>query len=89
MARTITCQVKLQRGNISLDFNENSYEGNPLLCGTPLHNNCSEKESPSQRMSNDEREDDGFIDVDVFYASFGAGGFTSLKIALTLATAFW
>jgi len=40
-------------------------------------------------MSNNEREDDGFIDMDVFYASFGGGGFTSLKIALTLATVFW
>ena len=52
-------------------FDESSYEGNPLLCGPPLQNKCSEEESPSQPMPNDEREDDGFIDMDVFYVSFG------------------
>jgi hypothetical protein len=53
-------------------FNESSYEGNPLLYGAPLQNYyCSEEESPSQPMPNDEQEDDGFIDMDVLYVSFG------------------
>ncbi|KAG6773107.1 hypothetical protein POTOM_020361 [Populus tomentosa] len=53
-------------------FDESSYEGNPLLCGAPLQNYyCSEEESPSQPMPNDEQEDDGFIDMNVFYVSFG------------------
>uniref|UniRef100_A0A6N2KVW8 Leucine-rich repeat-containing N-terminal plant-type domain-containing protein n=1 Tax=Salix viminalis TaxID=40686 RepID=A0A6N2KVW8_SALVM len=60
-------EMKAQFGT----FDESSYEGNPLLCGPPLRNKCSEEESPSQPMPHDEREDDGFIDMEVFYVSFG------------------
>ncbi|KAG6774925.1 hypothetical protein POTOM_018343 [Populus tomentosa] len=52
-------------------FDESSYEGNPFLCGPPLQKKCGEEESPSQPMHNDEREGDGFIDMNVFYVSFG------------------
>ncbi|KAG6737180.1 hypothetical protein POTOM_059781 [Populus tomentosa] len=47
------------------------YEGNPLLCGPPLRNNCSEEAVPSQLVPNDEQGDDGFIDIDFFYINFG------------------
>ncbi|XP_011044904.1 PREDICTED: LRR receptor-like serine/threonine-protein kinase GSO2 [Populus euphratica] len=49
---------------------ENSYEGNPFLCGPPLRNNCSEEAEPSQPVPNDEQGDDGFIDMEFFYISF-------------------
>jgi hypothetical protein len=50
---------------------ENCYEGNPFLCGPPLRNNCSEEAVPSQPVPNDEQGDDGFIDMEFFYISFG------------------
>ncbi|KAG6782043.1 hypothetical protein POTOM_011430 [Populus tomentosa] len=49
---------------------ENCYEGNPLLCGPPLRNNCSEEAVSSQPVPNNEQGDDGFIDMDFFYISF-------------------
>uniref|UniRef100_A0A2K2B0P1 FHA domain-containing protein n=1 Tax=Populus trichocarpa TaxID=3694 RepID=A0A2K2B0P1_POPTR len=50
---------------------ENCYEGNPFLCGPPLRNNCSEEAVPLQPVPNDEQGDDGFIDMEFFYISFG------------------
>lgn len=56
-------------------FDESNCEGNPFLCGPPLRSNCGEIESePSTPMpddSNGEREDDGPIDTNIFYISFG------------------
>ncbi|KAG6735675.1 hypothetical protein POTOM_061677 [Populus tomentosa] len=52
-------------------FDESCYEGNPFLCGPPLQNNCSEEVVPSQLVPNDEQGDDGFIDMEFFYISFG------------------
>jgi len=52
-------------------FDESCYEGNPFLCGPPLRNNCSEEAVPSQPVPNDEQGDDGFIDMEFFYISFG------------------
>ncbi|XP_061980429.1 cuscuta receptor 1-like isoform X2 [Populus nigra] len=53
-------------------FDESCYEGNLFLCGPPLRNNCSEEAVPSQPVPNDEQGDDGFIDMEFFYISFGA-----------------
>ncbi|KAG6780339.1 hypothetical protein POTOM_013193 [Populus tomentosa] len=52
-------------------FDESSYEGNPFLCGPPLRNNCSEEAASSQPVLDDEQGDDGFIDMEFFYISFG------------------
>ncbi|KAI5593576.1 hypothetical protein BDE02_03G023000 [Populus trichocarpa] len=52
-------------------FDESCYEGNPFLCGPPLRNNCSEEVVSSLPVLNDEQRDDGFIDMEFFYISFG------------------
>jgi len=52
-------------------FDESCYEGNPFLCGPPLPNNCSKEVVLSQSVPNDEQGDDGFIDMEFFYISFG------------------
>jgi Leucine-rich repeat (LRR) protein len=52
-------------------FDESCYEGNPFLCGPPLRNNCSEEAVASHPVPNDEQGDDGFIDMEFFYISFG------------------
>jgi hypothetical protein len=52
-------------------FDESCYEGNPFLCGPPLQNNCSEEAVLSQLMPDDEQGDDGFINMEFFYISFG------------------
>jgi len=62
-----TLERKYQFGT----FDESCYEGNPFLCGPPLRNNCSEEAVSSQPVPNDEQGDDGFIDMEFFYISFG------------------
>ncbi|XP_034929564.2 cuscuta receptor 1-like [Populus alba] len=52
-------------------FDESSYEGNHFLCGPPLRNNCSAEAVLSQPVPDDEQGDDGFIDMEFFYISFG------------------
>ncbi|MCD7451672.1 hypothetical protein HAX54_012993 [Datura stramonium] len=53
-------------------FSESSYEGNPFLCGPPLHINCMEtKETPISPPDMDCCKDDtGFLDMESFYISF-------------------
>ncbi|KAJ0031877.1 hypothetical protein Pint_14460 [Pistacia integerrima] len=52
-------------------FEENSYEGNPLLCGPPLPK-CDANGSSSSmpRASTENNEDNNFIDMEIFYISF-------------------
>ncbi|KAK1571744.1 hypothetical protein Q3G72_022259 [Acer saccharum] len=53
-------------------FGENSYEGNPLLCGPPLNKSCetTRQPSPMPGASTDKEEDNDLIDMDIFYMSF-------------------
>ncbi|KAK2633916.1 hypothetical protein Ddye_028708 [Dipteronia dyeriana] len=52
-------------------FGENNYEGNPLLCGPPLHKSCetSRSTSPMPGASTDKEEDNDLIDMDIIYMS--------------------
>ncbi|GKV44345.1 hypothetical protein SLEP1_g51539 [Rubroshorea leprosula] len=53
-------------------FDKSSYEGNPFLCGAPLLINCTKIESPSVliNVSDYDRENNGLINMNVFYWSF-------------------
>ncbi|XP_048228325.1 receptor-like protein 56 [Ricinus communis] len=50
---------------------QESMKENPLLCGLPLPNSCTPTSPPpmTPTTSMDENEDNGCIDMDVFYAS--------------------
>ncbi|CAA2976589.1 LRR receptor-like serine threonine- kinase GSO1 [Olea europaea subsp. europaea] len=52
-------------------FDEDSYQGNSYLCGRPLPVNCTSTGStPVLPSANDESEERGFMDMEVFYVSF-------------------
>ncbi|CAN6852607.1 unnamed protein product [Brassica oleracea] len=53
-------------------FNENSYLGNPLLCGPPTYKSCDAKKSTKEAGNGgeeDDDEDEAFVDKMVFYWS--------------------
>ncbi|XP_039165931.1 receptor-like protein 15 [Eucalyptus grandis] len=54
-------------------FDESSYYGNHLLCGLPLSNDCSTtiNVNCSATKSHKKAKEDGFIDGETFYISFG------------------
>ncbi|XP_038700166.1 receptor-like protein 14 [Tripterygium wilfordii] len=49
-------------------FSNSCYEGNPLLCGLPLSNNC-DKTPPTYPLK-EESEEDGFMDMTFFWITF-------------------
>ncbi|XP_059636208.1 cuscuta receptor 1-like [Cornus florida] len=52
-------------------FDESSYEGNPLLCGPPLRDSCSTKTGPPSILPCQySSEEEGFMDMGVFYVTF-------------------
>ena len=54
-----------------INFDESSYEGNPLLCGPPLDNSCTEMiPTPAMPMDIKREEGGSFMDRGVFYTSF-------------------
>ncbi|XP_071724434.1 uncharacterized protein [Rutidosis leptorrhynchoides] len=74
-------------------FNESSYQGNPLLCGTPLPRSCDPSRSGSviPRVGVNHGEDGGFMDMKCFYASFMASYVTVLLgfIIVLLINPYW
>ncbi|KAF2310531.1 hypothetical protein GH714_013758 [Hevea brasiliensis] len=48
-------------------FEQSSYEGNPFLCGPPLPKSCYNTSPSPPRTSTGEKEDNGFMDLGVFY----------------------
>ncbi|XP_073262400.1 uncharacterized protein [Populus alba] len=53
-------------------FEESCYKENPFLCGEPLPKICGAATPPSPTLTSTNNEDDGgFMDMKVFYVSFG------------------
>jgi hypothetical protein len=73
-------------------FDESSYEGNPLLCGLPLHNGCTKIGPPSTMPTDHEGEESGsFMDMGVFYISFVVAYITMLLgiVAVLYINPYW
>ncbi|XP_070031474.1 cuscuta receptor 1-like isoform X2 [Nicotiana tomentosiformis] len=77
-----------QRTSQFATFTESSYQGNPFLCGTPLHINCMEtKEIPISPRAPDFCEDDtGFLDMESFNISFLVA---YANLVLVIAVVLW
>ncbi|KAI3773448.1 hypothetical protein L1987_47977 [Smallanthus sonchifolius] len=73
-------------------FTKESYEGNPLLCGPPLENDCR-KESRMTHPSNEEGTDEKWYDIDMasFYGSCGSTWFVFMLgfVALGYVNSYW
>ncbi|KAK9049719.1 hypothetical protein SSX86_031312 [Deinandra increscens subsp. villosa] len=57
-------------------FTKESYEGNPLLCGLPLENECTNESNVTHPLYKDETDDKWYhVDMTSFYGSSGATWF--------------
>ncbi|XP_019184108.1 PREDICTED: receptor-like protein 12 isoform X1 [Ipomoea nil] len=52
-------------------FDESSYEGNALLCGSPLSTLCTQNDlSPQVLLLDNDNDEENFMDLESFYISF-------------------
>ncbi|KAJ8434999.1 hypothetical protein Cgig2_027842 [Carnegiea gigantea] len=66
-----------------MTFDASSYEGNPFLCGLPLSVNCKTGELlPS---SEPKEFEDGWMDMEIFYISFGASSTATFIVVVLVA----
>ncbi|KAG7572190.1 Leucine-rich repeat [Arabidopsis suecica] len=59
-------------------FNENSYLGNPLLCGPPTNRSCETKKGSEETGNGGEEDDEAAINMLVFYFSAASTYVTAL-----------
>ncbi|RHN58860.1 putative non-specific serine/threonine protein kinase [Medicago truncatula] len=65
-------------------FDEDSYRGNPGLCGPLLYQKCERVESSPSSQSNDNGEKETMVDMITFYWSFTASYITILLAFITV-----
>ncbi|XP_060186188.1 cuscuta receptor 1-like [Lycium barbarum] len=70
-------------------FNKSSYQWNPLLCGSPLDNECSDTKS-SNNSNDGSEESEGFVDMEEFYIGFIVSyGAILMGLAAALFHPYW
>ncbi|KAJ8767976.1 hypothetical protein K2173_020916 [Erythroxylum novogranatense] len=72
-------------------FENSSYEGNPFLCGSPLSRSCDATPTSNNSRNLEGKDEDGFIDMNVFWISFGVSFIMMLMgiIAVLCINLYW
>ncbi|KAJ8767791.1 hypothetical protein K2173_020731 [Erythroxylum novogranatense] len=72
-------------------FENSSYEGNPFLCGSPLSRSCDATPASNNSRNLEGKDEDGFIDMNVFCISFGVSFIMMLMgiIAVLCINPYW